>query len=117
MVTLANLSSSSWSSSLQVCWHFLEYPYPTNNGLFSAGKVPRAPDQPEIPFLITPESLENIAHTRTVPKFRFSGKLDRAVCDIEKSLAGHIILESSAKPIKSIEIQLVRVETCGCAEG
>ena len=26
-------------------------------------------------------------------------------------------MESCDSPIKSIEIQLVRVETCGCAEG
>jgi hypothetical protein len=27
------------------------------------------------------------------------------------------VIESCEVPIKSIEIQLVRVETCGCAEG
>ena len=32
-------------------------------------------------------------------------------------LRSQVTLESCAKPVKSLEIQLVRVETCGCAEG
>ncbi|CAF4262462.1 unnamed protein product, partial [Rotaria magnacalcarata] len=28
-----------------------------------------------------------------------------------------LIVEESELPIKSIEVQLLRVETCGCAEG
>ena len=39
------------------------------------------------------------------------------MCDIEQPLQGTITVEHSAKPIKSVELQLVRVETCGCAEG
>jgi len=80
-------------------------------------KVPRNTDQPSIPFTITPQSLENIKEIRTVPNFKISGVLERAICDIEQLLEGSITVEHSVKPIKSIELQLVRVETCGCAEG
>lgn len=34
-----------------------------------------------------------------------------------QALTGQVIVENSEIPIKSIELQLVRVETCGCAEG
>lgn len=80
-------------------------------------KVARDTSQPEIPFSITPQTLENIREIRSVPDFKISGVLDRAVCDIEQPLAGTLVVEHSVKAIKSIELQLVRVETCGCAEG
>ena len=58
-----------------------------------------------------------VVHVSDAVSFTLSGTLDRAVCDIEQPLQGNISVEHSAKPIKSIELQLVRVETCGCAEG
>ena len=30
---------------------------------------------------------------------------------------GELVIEESSAPIRSIELQLVRVETCGCADG
>ena len=45
------------------------------------------------------------------------GRLDSALCCIKNPLTGHVVIESCDAPIKSVEIQLVRVETCGCAEG
>ena len=49
--------------------------------------------------------------------FILSGVLDRAICNIEEPLRGSLTVEHSVVPVKSIELQLVRVETCGCAEG
>ena len=49
--------------------------------------------------------------------FRARGHLDSVICPISKPFSGEIIVEKSEFPIKSIEIQLLRVETCGCAEG
>jgi len=49
--------------------------------------------------------------------FKAHGHIDSVICPITKPFTGEIIIEKSEFPIKSIEIQLVRVETCGCAEG
>ncbi|XP_060588830.1 vacuolar protein sorting-associated protein 26C-like, partial [Ruditapes philippinarum] len=68
-------------------------------------------------FTITPETLTNIKEKERVPKFKARGKLDSALLCISKPLTGEIVIESCETGIKSIEIQLVRVETCGCAEG
>ncbi|KAL3886778.1 hypothetical protein ACJMK2_026751 [Sinanodonta woodiana] len=70
-----------------------------------------------IPFTITPETLTNIKEKGRVPKFKVKGKIDSSVMCITKPLTGELVLESCETPVKSIEIQLVRVETCGCAEG
>jgi len=45
------------------------------------------------------------------------GELDSALCNINKPFTGELRLEESEAIIKSIELQLVRVETCGCADG
>ncbi|XP_077980303.1 vacuolar protein sorting-associated protein 26C-like [Glandiceps talaboti] len=69
-----------------------------------------------VPFTITPDSLQNVRE-RNLPKFLVRGKMDSVNCCVTKPLTGEIIVEHCAAPIKSIELQLVRVETCGCAEG
>ena len=40
-----------------------------------------------------------------------------ATCEINKPFVGEIVVEESDAVIRSIELQLVRVETCGCADG
>lgn len=52
-----------------------------------------------------------------VPDFFIKGHLDTVCCDIKQPFKGKLVLIKSAVPIRSIELQLVRVETCGCAEG
>uniref|UniRef100_G3QCH0 Vacuolar protein sorting-associated protein 26C n=1 Tax=Gasterosteus aculeatus aculeatus TaxID=481459 RepID=G3QCH0_GASAC len=52
-----------------------------------------------------------------LPKFLVRGHLDATSCVISRPLSGELVVENSEVPIKSIELQLVRVETCGCAEG
>lgn len=70
-----------------------------------------------VEFTVSPENLENVKQRDRIPKFKLSGKLESAVCSIEQPFVGEITVEESEATIKSIELQLVRVETCGCAEG
>ena len=48
-----------------------------------------------------------------MPKFLVRGHLDATSCVISQPLTGELLVESSEVPIKSIDLQLVRVETCG----
>ncbi|RWS20406.1 Down syndrome critical region protein 3-like protein, partial [Leptotrombidium deliense] len=68
-------------------------------------------------FVISPESLQNVKDKSKVPSFRVSGQLESTVCRLSEPLSGEICVENCDAPIRSIELQLVRVETCGCAEG
>ncbi|XP_073995277.1 vacuolar protein sorting-associated protein 26C [Rhodnius prolixus] len=70
-----------------------------------------------INFLITPESLEGGSDLGTIPRFKICGTIDSTVCCIAKPFSGKLVIEKTEIPIKSIDLQLVRVETCGCAEG
>lgn len=76
-------------------------------------------DGAAVPFSITPESIDNVRKgvKRQLPKFELVGRLDTALCDITKPFTGEITVVESDAVIKSIELQLVRVETCGCADG
>lgn len=47
------------------------------------------------------------------PKFLIKGHLDATNCVISQPLTGELVVENSDLPIKSIDLQLVRVETCG----
>jgi len=78
-----------------------------------------APKATPVKFEITPESLENVKKSslKNIPKFSITGALDSALCNINKPFTGELKLEESEAIIKSIELQLVRVETCGCADG
>nr|XP_037278696.1 vacuolar protein sorting-associated protein 26C-like isoform X1 [Rhipicephalus microplus] len=66
---------------------------------------------------ITPESLQNVRDHSRVPRFLIKGRIDSTCCCITKPFTGVISVESCDSAIRSIELQLVRVETCGCAEG
>ncbi|XP_061104852.1 vacuolar protein sorting-associated protein 26C isoform X2 [Conger conger] len=70
-----------------------------------------------VDFTITPETLQNVKERGSLPKFMIRGRLNATSCVITQPLTGELVVESSEVPIKSIELQLVRVETCGCAEG
>ncbi|XP_005100134.1 vacuolar protein sorting-associated protein 26C [Aplysia californica] len=76
----------------------------------------RAKDKP-VNFTITPDTLTNVKEKQNVPKFKVKGHIDSSCLQITKPLTGELIVEHCEALIKSIEIQLVRVETCGCAEG
>lgn len=73
-----------------------------------------------ISFTITPDSLENVKKPnarKTIPNFRLAGTLNTANCNLDDPFTGEVKIEHSDAVIKSIELQLVRVETCGCADG
>ncbi|XP_076376544.1 vacuolar protein sorting-associated protein 26C [Megalopta genalis] len=79
-------------------------------------KVEKESKKP-VTFNIMPESLQNARDRTNVPRFFISGKLDTLYCKISEPLTGEVVIEHCEAVIKSIELQLVRVETCGCAEG
>eukprot|EP01094_Clydonella_sp_ATCC50884_P022388 TRINITY_DN5124_c0_g1_i1.p1 TRINITY_DN5124_c0_g1~~TRINITY_DN5124_c0_g1_i1.p1 ORF type:complete len:297 (-),score=88.83 TRINITY_DN5124_c0_g1_i1:288-1178(-) len=84
-------------------------------------EVPTAEARSETPveFTITPEQLSNVKQTAVdkIPKFKIVGVLDNATCLINQPCTGHLVIEEADSEIRSIELQLVRVETCGCADG
>lgn len=76
------------------------------------------PNTNESNFSISTESLKKNAKERIqIPRFLITGRLNETICCITQPLTGHVTIQHSEVPIKSIEVQLVRVETCGCAEG
>lgn len=52
-----------------------------------------------------------------LPKFLIRGHLNSTNCAITQPLTGELVVEHSDAAIRSIELQLVRVETCGKAFG
>lgn len=80
---------------------------------------PTKKDKPvPVNFSISPESLQKVSKERIViPRLLITGCLDSTDCCLTKPFTGFITVHHSEIPVKSIEIQLVRVETCGCAEG
>jgi hypothetical protein len=73
----------------------------------------RIPESVPSEFNITPESLENVRKEdlAKIPNFKISGKLHRTVCPINLPFTGEVVIEICDSPIRSIELQLVRVET------
>uniref|UniRef100_A0A4W3H7S5 Vacuolar protein sorting-associated protein 26C n=1 Tax=Callorhinchus milii TaxID=7868 RepID=A0A4W3H7S5_CALMI len=65
------------------------------------------------------KTCEFIVHSlrTSLPRFLIRGRLDSTNCVITQPLTGELVVEHSDVPVKSVELQLVRVETCGCAEG
>lgn len=78
-------------------------------------------DQPphkDVKFSITPDSLRKNAKERIqIPRFHITGRLNETVACITRPFTGHLTIQHTEVPIKSIDIQLVRVETCSSAEG
>ncbi|XP_055372972.1 vacuolar protein sorting-associated protein 26C [Condylostylus longicornis] len=76
------------------------------------------PHPSEVNFSISPESLQKSAKERiSIPRFLITGKLDQTECCVTRPFTGHLTIQHTEVAIKSIELQLVRVETCGCEEG
>lgn len=61
-------------------------------------------------FAITPDSLDG-SSISSVPKFLFDGTITSTNCSITEPFDGTIVVRESELEIKSIEVQLVRVET------
>jgi hypothetical protein len=64
-------------------------------------------------FEITPKSLENVPAEilKTIPNFKLSGRIHRSFCPINQPFTGEAIVQLSDAPVRSVELQLVRVET------
>lgn len=92
-------------------------PQPLDKCMTSYGPLEMSSPVP-VHFSISPETLQKTSKERiSIPRFLITGTLDSTVCCLSKPFNGFITIHHSEIPIKSIEIQLVRVETCGCAEG
>ncbi|RLN49656.1 hypothetical protein BBJ29_001213 [Phytophthora kernoviae] len=76
------------------------------------------PDSPE-EFHITPDSLENVRaqNLSAMPYFHITGKVHRTNCPVNLPFTGEIVIEEAKSPIKSVELQLIRVESVAHAEG
>jgi hypothetical protein len=61
--------------------------------------------------VISPDSLESSSATKAVPKFKFEGLIYSTNCAFNEAFDGYIITRDSEFVIKSIEVQLVRVES------
>ena len=61
-------------------------------------------------FMISNDNLDSNT-TQTIPKFKFEGEIASTNCCFTEPFDGYIIKSHSELQIKSVEIQLVRVET------
>lgn len=73
---------------------------------------PPVPDNPPS-FNIAPETLQNIgaAVKSTLPYFRITGKLHHSAYSISQPFTGEVVIEESQTAIKSMDLQLIRIET------
>lgn len=70
---------------------------------------------PRIPS--TPPSSVSALQRALLPKFLIRGHLSSTNCVITQPLTGELVVESSEVAVRSVELQLVRVETCGEPQG
>jgi hypothetical protein len=70
-------------------------------------------DQEPGSFEISPDVLENTAHVdpSSFPRFKIVGKVHRYNCPISLPFTGEIVVESSDAAIRTLELQLVRLES------
>jgi len=76
-------------------------------------------ESPRVPFRISPESLQNVKDTskKKIPEFVFEGYFGRTLCPISEPFEGELVITKCPVEIRSIELQLVRVESCTYNEG
>eukprot|EP01105_Mastigella_eilhardi_P013165 TRINITY_DN2993_c0_g1_i1.p1 TRINITY_DN2993_c0_g1~~TRINITY_DN2993_c0_g1_i1.p1 ORF type:complete len:319 (-),score=88.34 TRINITY_DN2993_c0_g1_i1:50-1006(-) len=68
-------------------------------------------------FSLTTEDFDKKVSRKHLPQIRITGRILTSSCDIRKPFQGAVTVHECNLPVKSIELQLVRVETCGCGEG
>ena len=73
----------------------------------------------QLNFDISPDTLQNVKQSSKskVPEFLISGYLEADIFSVNKPLTGEITVKQCSLDIRSIELQLVRVETTVYAEG
>ena len=94
-------------------------PSPSPSPSSSGSSSPTGGPPPPFSFRVSPDSLQNVkdASKRRIPDFLFEGRLESTSCDIARPLLGELTIVRSAVDVKSIELQLVRVESCSYMEG
>lgn len=107
-----DMKRSFLSKDLQKCQQFLIQYKP---GLENCPQLPLKDNRKSVSFELSPANLSSGA--AGAPDFLLRGHLDTVCCNISKPFKGQLTLVRCAAPVRSIELQLVRVETCGCAEG
>lgn len=65
-----------------------------------------------VQFTLTPQSLVNVRTTSRIPDFLIRGRLDKDLQNLAEPITGEITVERCDCPVLSIELQLIRVETC-----
>lgn len=73
--------------------------------------------QKKLEFEMRTETLTNVTNRARIPGFVVRGHLDSSEFSLSNPLSGELTLCSCERGISSIELQLVRIETCGSAEG
>ncbi|KAJ8922342.1 hypothetical protein NQ315_004285 [Exocentrus adspersus] len=107
-----DIKRSFLSKDLQKCQQFLiQYRPGCNPSREISVKNSRSP----VHFELNPTMLTSTAPG--APDFLLKGELNTVCCNITKPFIGKLMLVHCAIAVRSIELQLVRVETCGCAEG
>lgn len=72
-----------------------------------------------VEFSITPESMQNVKREKVgqLSRFLVRGRLNRTNCSLDAPFTGELTVVESEAPIRSIDLQLVRVETLGAGDG
>eukprot|EP01138_Halocafeteria_seosinensis_P005694 gb/GECG01005821.1/.p1 GENE.gb/GECG01005821.1/~~gb/GECG01005821.1/.p1 ORF type:complete len:377 (+),score=27.75 gb/GECG01005821.1/:1-1131(+) len=73
----------------------------------------RAPPEKPQEFVVEPKDLENVKEDKKdiIPKFRVTGKLYNINASLNQPFLGHLRLEQSEATVRSIDVQLIRVES------
>lgn len=69
-----------------------------------------------VEFKITPDILAARRHD-VIPNFSIVGHLDSSTFQLIEPISGELVIERCDANIRSVELQLVRVETCGLTPG
>jgi hypothetical protein len=79
----------------------------------------RASDH-KFPFSVTPKAIQNLGKggkDQVDFDFLFEGHMDSLTCDVTQPFTGEVVIRHSEAAIASVELQLVRVESCRYQEG
>ncbi|XP_011561478.3 vacuolar protein sorting-associated protein 26C [Plutella xylostella] len=100
---------------------FLNKPLNTTCQFFVQYRPQEAPPLKPVRCEITPATIRagdaGAGAARNIPPFQVYAEIDSTVCALDKPITGKIRVDSCSARIKSLELQLVRVETVGGAEG
>ena len=92
---------------------------PIEQGLESPSDLSAAMPKQMKQFTLTPQTLQNVLrHNVTgIPEYEIKGYINDTICDITEPLEGEIEIVKTSSRIKSLEVQLVRVESCSVDGG